>query len=237
LSSGFAYQGEVSAHRQGRLRGEPSDALPPSAFVGFLQNHDQIGNRARGDRLTTRVEEPALSAALAVMLLAPMPPLLFMGEEWGSKRPFPFFCDFGGALADAVRKGRREEFKSEYAELGAKIPDPLDEATFRSAVLDWDTPKTAEGSTRLTLVRDLLAVRNKEIAPRLAGATFGSARWQDNVLLAEWTLGDNMTLQLAANLSDEESLRPSGLNAGRPIWGDGSERMPPWAVVWTVGAR
>ena len=144
-----------------------------------------------------------------------MPPLLFMGEEWGSKRPFPFFCDFGGALADAVRKGRRAEFKSEYAELGEEIPDPLDEATFRSAVLDWNARETAEGRARLALVRDLLTVRNKEIVPRLAGATFGSARWQGNVLIAEWTLGDNMALQLCANLSDEE-VRAAARPARRP---------------------
>ena len=88
-----------------------------------------------------------MAAALAVMLLAPMPPLLFMGEEWGSKRPFPFFCDFRGELADAVRKGRRDEFKSEYAELGDEIPDPLDEETFRSAVLDWDARETGPAAS------------------------------------------------------------------------------------------
>src|SRR5258707_50815 len=83
---------------------EPAGSLAPSAFVNFLQNHDQIGNRPFGDRLSTQVEEAALAAALAVTLLAPMPPLMFMGEEWGSTTPFPFFCDFHGALADAVRK-------------------------------------------------------------------------------------------------------------------------------------
>jgi malto-oligosyltrehalose trehalohydrolase len=237
LSSGFAYQGEVSAHRQGRQRGEPSGGLPPSAFVNFLQNHDQIGNRARGDRLSTQLPNHALAAALAVTLLAPMPPLLFMGEEWGSKRPFPFFCDFSGALADAVRKGRHEEFKSEYAELGEEIPDPLDEATFRSAVLDWTARETTESRTRLSLVRDLLRVRRKEIAPRLANATFGSVQWKANLLIADWTLGDKAMLQLAANLSDAEVQRPPDLHAGRLIWGDVAERMPPWSVVWTLGAH
>jgi maltooligosyltrehalose trehalohydrolase len=116
LSSGFAYQGEASAHRDGRRRGEPSGALLPAAFIDFLQNHDQIGNRPRGERVTAQAQPEALAAALAVTLLAPMPPLLFMGEEWGSERPFPFFCDFHGALAQAVRKGRREEFKAAYAE-------------------------------------------------------------------------------------------------------------------------
>jgi malto-oligosyltrehalose trehalohydrolase len=238
LSSGFAYQGETSPHRAGRRRGEPSGALPPTAFVNFLQNHDQIGNRALGDRLSTQADERALEAALAVTLLAPMPPLLFMGEEWGSKRPFPFFCDFNGALAEAVRKGRREEFKSAYAKLGDDIPDPLDEDTFRSAVLDWNARETPEGSARLKLVRDLLTTRRREIAPRLAGAKFGSARFGGEVLIADWMPGESVTLQLAANLSNEAVRRPDNLNTGRIIWGDGApEIMPPWSVVWTIGAR
>ena len=105
-----------------------------------------------------------------------MPPLMFMGEEWGSTSPFPFFCDFHGALADAVRKGRRAEFKSAYAEFGDDVPDPLAEETFRAAVLDWDARDTPKGRRRLALVRELLAIRRKEIVPRLAGAAFGSAR-------------------------------------------------------------
>ena len=141
LSSGFAAQGEVSPHR-GRRRGEPSGFLSPLAFVNFLQNHDQIGNRALGDRLATQVGEAPLTAALAVTLLAPMPPLLFMGEEWGATQPFPFFCDFPEPLASAIRKGRRAEFKAAYAELGDDIPDPLAEETFHSAVLDWDARAT-----------------------------------------------------------------------------------------------
>jgi malto-oligosyltrehalose trehalohydrolase len=90
LSSGFSYQGETSAHRHGRVRGERSDKLSPLAFVNFLQNHDQIGNRPLGERLSMLVDPAPLTAALAITLLAPMPPLLFMGEEWGSTRPFPF---------------------------------------------------------------------------------------------------------------------------------------------------
>jgi len=238
LSSGLAYQGEASPHRAGRRRGEPSGALPPMAFINFLQNHDQIGNRAMGDRLSTQADERALAAALAIMLLTPMPPLLFMGEEWGSKQPFPFFCDFHGALADAVRRGRREEFKSAYAKLGDNIPDPLNEETFRSAVLDWNARETDEGRARLKLVGDLLTVRHREIAPRLAGATFGSARLEENVLIAEWMLGGSTALQLGANLSNEGVRGPGDLKAGRIIWGDSaSKTMPPWSVVWIVRAR
>ena len=125
LGSGFVYQGEASVHRGGVLRGEPSRQLAPIAFVNFLQNHDQIGNRARGDRLASHASADAIEAALAITLLAPAIPMLFMGEEWGSKAPFPFFCDFRGELADAVRQGRRREFAGDYAKYGDEVPDPL----------------------------------------------------------------------------------------------------------------
>ena len=237
LGSGFAYQGEVSPHRQGRGRGEPSGMLSPLAFVDFLQNHDQIGNRPLGDRLAAQADEAALAAALAVTLLAPMPPLLFMGEEWGAAQPFPFFCDFPEPLATAVRNGRREEFKAAYAELGGAIPDPLAEATFRSAVLDWEARSSPAGQRRLRLVRELLAIRRREIAPHLAGATFGTAQCDDKVLTANWSLGDNTALILLANLSDADADMPAGFQSGRPIWGgEPAGKLEPWAVFWSIGA-
>jgi maltooligosyltrehalose trehalohydrolase len=237
LSAGFAYQGEPSAHRDGRRRGEASGALPPAAFVNFLQNHDQIGNRALGDRLTRHVDEAALSAALAITLLAPMPPLMFMGEEWGCTQPFPFFCDFHGDLAQAVRKGRREEFKSAYAVLSDEIPDPLAEDTFRSAVLDWEARGTPAGQRRLALVRDLLTTRRKMIVPRLSGASFGSAHFDDHVLSGDWRLGDGSRLLLLANLSDRKPRSP-GTPGGTPIWGGAAgEILPPWSVFWIIGTR
>jgi maltooligosyltrehalose trehalohydrolase len=145
LASGFVYQGEASAFRGGQLRGEPSGQLAPTAFVNFMQNHDQIGNRALGDRLEDNVGTEAIEAALAITLLAPAIPMLFMGEEWGSKTPFPFFCRFGGELADAVRNGRRREYAWAYAEYGDDVPDPLAPSTFRSAVLDWDSRGEPKG--------------------------------------------------------------------------------------------
>ena len=108
-----------------QARGEPSGELAPTAFVNFLQNHDQIGNRALGDRLESIADPRAIEAALAITLLAPDDPMLFMGEEWGSKAPFPFFCDFKGDLAEAVRKGRRSEYAWAYAKYGDEVPDPL----------------------------------------------------------------------------------------------------------------
>ena len=235
LSSGFAYQGEPSTRRKGRTRGEPSGGLSPLAFVNFLQNHDQIGNRPLGGRLTTQVDPRALTAATAIMLLAPMPPLLFMGEEWDSERPFPFFCDFDEPLAEAVRAGRRKEFRHEYAEHPGDIPDPLAEATFRSAKLDWDARATPKGASRLELVRTLLTIRSSEIVPHLAGARFGGARLEGQTLSAYWRLGNRTRLRLLANLSDGDQALPEQ-NVERPIFGGAPPvTLSPYAVHWTIG--
>ncbi len=110
LVEGFAYQGETSLYRNGEMRGEPTKGLPPTAFVSFLQNHDQIGNRAFGERILTLADPRAVRAAAAILLLGPSPPLLFMGEEFGAPTPFLFFCDFEENLAAAVTAGRRNEF-------------------------------------------------------------------------------------------------------------------------------
>ena len=237
LGSGFVYQGEASVHRGGQLRGEPSGKLAPTAFVNFLQNHDQIGNRALGDRLESLADSKAVEAALAITLLAPMVPMLFMGEEWGSKRPFPFFCDFHGDLAKAVRKGRRREFAGAYAKYGDEIPDPLDQSTFQSAILDWESRQESPGQERLALVQRLLAMRRREITPRLAGGRFGDADAAD-LLTASWRMGDGATLRLLANLSPRAIAHKPGETTGTPIWGgETHEVIPPWSVFWHLGAR
>jgi maltooligosyltrehalose trehalohydrolase len=235
LASGFVYQGEASAFRGGRLRGEPSGQLAPTAFVNFLQNHDQIGNRALGDRLEGHVSAPAIEAALTITLLAPAIPMLFMGEEWGSKAPFPFFCQFEGDLAEAVRKGRRREYDWAYANYGDEVPDPLDPSTFQSAVLDWEARNTS-GQRRLALVRQLLAIRRREIIPRLAGAAFGDAHaGDDGLLTANWRLGDGATLVLTANLSKRPIACQRGEMTSIAIWGgETRELLAPWSVFWRI---
>jgi malto-oligosyltrehalose trehalohydrolase len=239
LASGFIYQGEASAYHGGQLRGEPSGKLAPTAFVNFLQNHDQIGNRALGDRLESNASTEAIEAALAIMLLAPAIPMLFMGEEWGSQAPFPFFCGFQGDLADAVRKGRRREYAWAYAKYGDEVPDPLDLSTFRSAILDWESRHEPSGQKRLALVQQLLAIRRREIVPRLAGAGFGDAHAADNGLLtASWRMGDGATLRLLANLSTGAIAHKPSETAGTAIWGgETSEAIPPWSVFWHLGER
>jgi maltooligosyltrehalose trehalohydrolase len=236
LSSGFIYQGERSAFRGGP-RGEPSGALSPMAFINFLGNHDQIGNRPLGDRLESVARTEAIEAALAVLLLAPAIPMLFMGEEWGSRTPFPFFCDFKGDLADAVRRGRRSEYEWAFAEYGDEIPDALDRSTFQSAVLDWDECRQTGPQKRLKLVRDLLARRRQQIVPRLQGATFGTARTsKDGLVTADWRMGDGTTLTLLANLSDHDVSHAPVELKGTLIWGSElKDRVPPWSVVWRTG--
>ncbi|MGH6677721.1 MAG: malto-oligosyltrehalose trehalohydrolase [Bradyrhizobium sp.] len=237
LHSGYVYQGEVSSFWGNKPRGEPSGHLPPTAFVSFLQNHDQIGNRALGDRLEANAAAKGIEAALAVTLLAPAIPMLFMGEEWGSKAPFPFFCDFHGDLAKAVHEGRRREYAWAYARYGDDVPDPLDPTTFQSAVLDWQSRRTAAGQKRLSLVQRLLAVRHREITPRLSGATFGDAHANDEGLLtASWRMGDGASLSLLANLSSGKLGVDASQSRGTPIWGgEPGERLPPWSAFWRLG--
>jgi maltooligosyltrehalose trehalohydrolase len=233
LGSGFAYQGEASEHRGGHPRGEKSGELAPTAFVNFLQNHDQIGNRPFGDRLESLAKREAIEAALAITLLSPAIPMLFMGEEWGSKAPFPFFCDFNGSLAEAVRKGRRDEYAWAYDKFGSDVPDPLSEATFRSAVLDWENTGGG-GRERLALVRELLTLRARRLMPHMAAARFGDAQAASNGLLtAHWQVGDGR-LALTANLSDRAiAVRPVEA-AGTPIWGEPGDTLKPWSVLWRL---
>jgi len=158
-----------------------------------------------------------------------------MGEEWGSTKPFPFFCDFAGDLAEAVRAGRRREFAEAYAGYGEAVPDPLDEATLRKACIDWDARETGPGEQRLKLVRELLAVRRREIVARLAGAMFGSAQATATGLLsANWRMGDGTRLCLMANLSDHDISIEKACE-GVPIWGHAlTGILPPWTVSWRI---
>lgn len=236
LAEGFVYQGEPSAHRNGELRGESSRRLPPTAFVNFLQNHDQIGNRARGERLTVLAEPDEIVCALAVLLLAPSPPLLFMGEEWGATEPFPFFCDFSGELAEAVRAGRRSEFATAYASVQS-VPDPLAQTTVDAARLDWSAIAATPHRERFALVRDLLAVRRKEVVPIIPRLVAGQARAmiRDAVLDACWPGAPS--LRILANLSDKPAPVPPLSTSSRWVWGRApGHQLLPWAVHAAIEA-
>lgn len=236
LGEGFAYQGEPSPHREGQPRGEPSTFLPRAAFVNFLQNHDQIGNRPLGERLSVLVKPEAVQAALTVLLLQPSPPLLFQGEEWGATEPFPFFCDFTGDLAQAVRDGRKREFAGAYAKFGGEIPDPIARETRDSAVLNWDMRGEPAHAAHLALTRKLLALRKQSIVPLLpAMVTKGHVTFQGGLLSAQWP-ADGKTLVLFANLSDEAQSRPKDMAWGNAIWGEAPpDTLPPWSVYAAIG--
>lgn len=216
LREGFLFQGQRSAHL-GAPRGEPSAHLPPTAFVLFLQNHDQVGNRAFGERLDRLADPLALEAAVALLLLSPQIPLLFMGEEWGATAPFLFFTDHNAELAPLVREGRRREFAHFTAfrdeAVRARIPDPNAEATFVDSVPDASEAHRPPHAARLALYRTLLALRHRAIIPRLPGAQAIEAHAiGEAAVLARWQLGDGAGLTIACNLGAQpiEGQRAAG---------------------------
>ncbi len=198
LSEGFVFQGEEN--HEGRARGQKSGHLPPTAFIIFLQNHDQIGNRAMGERLATLADPEALRAATALLLLSPQIPMLFMGEEYGSNAPFLFFTDHHDELADAVREGRRKEFAGFAAfadeKRRAQIPDPNAMTTYqlsRPEAGDHD-PETAAA------IRVLLGLRHRHIVRRIPDTTsLGAAPLGDSGVVARWAMGDGAELVIATN--------------------------------------
>jgi maltooligosyltrehalose trehalohydrolase len=247
LAEGFAYQGDYSEFRRAK-RGELSAQLPPSAFVSFLQNHDQIGNRAFGERIGQLASAEALKAALEILLLAPFPPMLFMGEEFGAATPFLYFCDFHGDLAKAVTNGRRNEFaqfaKFRSSELRHQIPDPNAESTFLQSKLDWQTLSCECHSWWLKLYRELLSIRQRSIVPlvrRIGKAAIERCDEQNRALSIAWPAQNVGRLQLHANLSSQpvdlmhEISSASGLiyasNAGALMAFERSS-LPAWTVVW-----
>ena len=204
-SEGFAWQGEASHYRGGALRGEPSARLPPTSFVTFLQNHDQVGNRAFGDRLSTLVAPELLAAATAFLLLSPTIPLFFMGDEYGEKNPFLYFTAYDDALAAAVREGRRKEF-AKFPEFNdpakrARIPDPNDAATFAAS---RPNPR-ARSNEALSRIKHLIAIRRREITPWLDQKSTRSAEViAAKALLTAWRRNDGFALHLCVNFGDTE---------------------------------
>lgn len=205
LQEGFIYQGETS--RGGGQRGEPSGHLPPTAFILFLQNHDQVGNRALGERLINLADHRAIKAALGLVLLCPMIPLLFMGEEWGCEQPFLFFTDHDQELGKAVREGRRNEFAdfAAFADeaLRQRIPDPNVAATYLSSVPDRSQGNPTLQEDWLACYRSLLRLRHAHIVPRLPGSlSDGTHILGEKAVSACWRLGDGSRLRIDLNLSE-----------------------------------
>jgi malto-oligosyltrehalose trehalohydrolase len=234
LQQGFAYQGEHSAYR-GEARGSSSAALPPEAFVNFLQNHDQIGNRPDAARLWMLLEPPRMLAAETLLALLPTPILLFMGDEFHAPSRFPFFCDFGEELARAVTEGRRNEFGSLWQD-EMSVPDPATEAARDAARLDWAALTREPHKIALARARERFALRRQELAPRLPARAAGGALLGPASFTARWSLADKSTLTVAANLTDTAFTAP-GVTRGRTLLAAttaGGGQWPPWYVEWSL---
>jgi len=225
LAEGFVYQGEPSPFRRGAPRGEPCAHLPPTAFVSYLQTHDQVGNRAFGERISLLADRTLLDTAYACLLLSPHVPMLFMGEEFAASSPFLFFCDFGAELAALVTRGRRDEFRrfAAFADpaVRERIPDPNDPATFEASRLRWDERDTPPHAQRLALVRELLALRRQHLVPRLGGMTHGGRyRVDADLLRVDWTLADGARWHLLAFFGAQPA-DVGALPAGEIVWRHG----------------
>ncbi|MBA0038748.1 malto-oligosyltrehalose trehalohydrolase [Pantoea sp. BIGb0393] len=231
LTEGFAYQGELSP-QSGQRRGVPSAGQPPVAFVDFIQNHDQVGNRAQGDRLITLAGSDRTKVLLATLLLSPHIPLLFMGEEYGETNPFLFFTDFHGDLAKAVREGRAKEFTG-HAGHDEEVPDPNDPQTFTRSKLDWNKLQTPAGQSWLALTRELLALRQQYIVPLLADAGGNSGKvlaTAEGFVAVSWRFPQG-ELSLALNIGTPNQPLPD--MPGRTIfaWPQEAEALPQHAIV------
>ncbi len=249
LTEGFSYQGEESRHRPGLIRGTPSAHLPPTAFVNFIQNHDQVGNTPFGCRITGLAPGPQVRLATAVTLLSPGIPMLFMGQEWGSARPFDFFCDFPQPLAGLVRDGRRSEFSHlpefQDADMLAMLADPTAATTRDGSVLDWEAVGQEPHAGWLAFHQHLLEVRRRMVVPLLPdiSGSAGSFRTipaedgedEQGVIEARWALQDGGRLVLAANFCDVAAVwagnTPSDLF--RLIGDAPPGTLAPWDLVLT----
>lgn len=236
---GFAYQGEPSRYR-GEPRGERSAELPPAAFVNFLQNHDQIGNRPDGKRLWQLVEPQAMLAAETLFLLMPTPILFFMGDELHAENPFPFFCDFGPELAAAVTEGRRRDFARharDESELYS-MPDPNTAEAHDVSVVDWSSRAEAEHAAAFELYRRLLGVRRDVLMPLLPARAPRGSLLGERAIAADWTLAGGAKLHLVANLASGAapcSRLPEGeLLAATAKLANGARELPGWYVEWRL---
>ena len=248
LAEGFSFQGEKSAFRHGLKRGEPSRGLPPACFVSFLQNHDQIGNRALGGRVTQLADAEKVKLAMAILLLAPSPPLLFMGEEFAAATPFLFFCDFGRELAAKVTEGRRaefaqfEQFNSPQAQ--AQIPDPNSKETFLRSKLDWDSVEREPHPKWLKFYRNVLECRHEKVVPRIKDIAPGRATFEILSPLGlgvQWPFAKSGSLQLIANFGRHSlalGRQPNGelLYTTSEVHDREWREIPPLAAAWFLNA-
>ncbi len=236
LAEGF-FAGDVSCSA------EDSTTIPPTAFVDFTQTHDLVGNRVFGERLCELATPEAVRAASAVVLMLPQIPMLFMGQEWAATSPFPFFSDFGGELAEAVRRGRCAQLKRESnaddATL-ARAPDPQAESTFFSAKLCWEELDDPAHREKVDWCRQVLAARRERIIPLLNGMTERCGRYDVlgvGQFVCEWTVRESGMLRLMANLCRSGSGAFGPCDRDEVLWLQGRQAedggLAPWTVRWS----
>mgnify|MGYP004595441911 FL=1 len=231
LAEGFVYQGEVSL-QTGHSRGVECHTQPPTFFVDFIQNHDQTGNRAQGERLITLAGADKTRVLLAALLLSPHIPLLFMGEEYGETNPFLFFTDFHGDLAKAVREGRAKEFTGHSGHDG-DVPDPNDEQTFARSKLDWHNVTTAQGKSWLRFTRSLLVLRHRYLVPLLrpGGTVEGKiVKTAPGMVAVSWSFPTG-TLSLALNIGNKPVDVPALAGETLFSWPEAAEVLAPNSIV------
>jgi maltooligosyltrehalose trehalohydrolase len=228
LRGGWLYRGEWYAPT-GAARGTPPDGLPPRCFVHCIQNHDQVGNRALGERLHHQIELPVYRALSALLLLSPYTPLLWMGQEWAATTPFLYFTDHPEQLGRLVTKGRREEFSgfSQFsdARLRARIPDPQAETTFMRSVLRWEERTQQPHAGVLALYRELLALRRTHAAMRPRDRAAFAVQQLSDVSLALLRTGNDASLLLVVNLAGTATLDVASAGAR----GGGEWRLALWS--------
>jgi maltooligosyltrehalose trehalohydrolase len=247
LTERFAYQGEIFPLHD-TPRGEPSGHLPPEATIFFTQNHDQVGNRALGERLSSLVSPDKLEQAMVLILLNPHIPMLFMGEEAAADTPFLFFADWTGEAAELTREGRRREFAHFKAfstpDMRSRIPDPCDEQTFYASKLDWAKIDRSPGCREFrALTARQLKLRRHQIVP-LIEQGFVSARRQlfgtdgrTGGIAVGWQTASGDNLQIVANFADHELAMPK-LIPGETKWRSRtphSEALLPADILVRVG--
>ena len=202
LEHRFIYTGQFAPHRK-RRHGAPATDVPADRFVVCIQNHDQVGNRAAGERISTLTSFERQKLGAALYILSPYVPMLFMGEEWGETNPFQYFVSHGDEqLVDAVREGRRKEF--EAFGWGDDVPDPQAEDTFRRSKLNWSRTGEPQHAAMLALYRDLIALKRRERALRPGDAVVrvshdSQAQW----IVLELVPASGDVLAIAFNLADE----------------------------------
>ncbi|WP_345473922.1 malto-oligosyltrehalose trehalohydrolase [Actinoallomurus oryzae] len=206
LRGAFFHDGTWSTFR-GRSHGRPVDRLrtPGHRFAAFLQNHDQVGNRATGDRISATLSPDLLKVGAGLLLTSPFTPMLFMGEEWGATTPWRFFTDHQEPdLARAVSEGRRREFAT-HGWASEDVPDPQDPETYRRSVLDWTEPSRGGHRELLDWYRDLIALRRS--CPELTDARLTEVEVEHD---ESWIVVYRGSVRVAANLGGDPVRLPDG---------------------------